>query len=121
MHRPAADLLGRRPALDVPVRARFYHGLADPSRLAILDSLRGGDRSAGDVAAVCGLTLSNASRHLDCLEDCGLVESRREWRHVYFSLAEGVGELLSANEAFVARIAGKVATCTRPEMGSSSS
>lgn len=98
-------------------RARFFHGLADPARLAILDALRGGERTAGEVAAGAGLPPSTASRHLACLKDCGLLEARQEWRHVYYRLAAGVADLLTANDAFIARVAERVAACDRPEMG----
>jgi DNA-binding transcriptional ArsR family regulator len=101
---------------DCQVRARFFHGLADPSRLAILDALRSGELTAGEVAARAGLTPSNASRHLACLKDCGLVEARQEWRHVYYRLAHGVLELLTASESFIERVADRVASCTRPEI-----
>jgi DNA-binding transcriptional ArsR family regulator len=109
-------LFGPAFRLDVALRAHFYHGLAEPSRLAILDALRTGERSAGEVAVASGLTLSNASHHLDCLEECGLLESHREWRHVYFNLAPGVAELLDANDAFISTVAPNVAACSRPEM-----
>ena len=99
------------------VRARFFHGLADPARIAILDALRAGERTAGEVAQRAGLSPSNTSRHLACLKDCGLVESRSEWRFVYYRLAEAVGGLLTANDAFIERVAERVAACTRPEMG----
>lgn len=105
--------------LDTLVRARFFHGLADSSRLTILDVLRQGEHTAGEVATIAGLTPSNASRHLACLRDCGLVESRQNWRRVYYRLAEGVAELLAANELFIARVADRVAACQRPEMGES--
>ena len=98
------------------LRARFFHGLADPSRLAILEALRVGELTAGEVAGAAGLSPSNASRHLACLKDCGLLEARQEWRRVYYRLAEGVAELLSANDRFVERVAGRVAACERPEM-----
>ena len=104
-------------SLDLRVRARFFHGLADPSRLAILDALREGERTAGDVAAVAGLPPSNTSRHLACLKDCGLIEARQEWRHVYYRLAPGVAELLAANDAFIDQVAEQIAACERPEMG----
>jgi ArsR family transcriptional regulator, cadmium/lead-responsive transcriptional repressor len=106
-------MAGLQPGL----RARFFHGLADPSRLAILDTLRGGERTSGDVAAAAGLTVSNASRHLACLRDCGLVEARQEWRHVHYRLAEGVNDLLAASDAFIERAAERVPACARPEMG----
>jgi DNA-binding transcriptional ArsR family regulator len=102
---------------DPVVRARFFHGLADPSRLAILNALRDGEKTAGEVASSAGLSPSNASRHLACLKDCGLVEARQDWRHVRYHLAEGVAELLSDNEAFIERVAERVAACKRPEMG----
>jgi DNA-binding transcriptional ArsR family regulator len=102
---------------DLAVRARFFRGLADPSRLAILDALREGERTVGEVAAAAGLMLSNASRHLACLRDCGLVEARQDWRHVFYRLADGVADLLAANDAFLERVAERVAACERPEMG----
>jgi DNA-binding transcriptional ArsR family regulator len=98
------------------VRARFFHGLADLSRLAILEALRGGELTAGEVASKAQLSASNASRHLACLKDCGLVGARQEWRRVYYRLAEGVAELLSANDQFIERVAERVAACERPEM-----
>jgi DNA-binding transcriptional ArsR family regulator len=102
---------------DPAVRARFFHGLADPSRLAILDALRDGEKTAGEVASSAGLSPSNASRHLACLRDCGLVEARQDWRRVHYRLASGVAELLAANEAFIEGVAERVAACGRPEMG----
>jgi DNA-binding transcriptional ArsR family regulator len=102
---------------DVEIRARFYRGLADPSRLAILDALLAGERTAGDVAAAAGLSPSNASRHLTCLKECGLIESRQDWRFVNYRLADGVAELLAADEPFIDRVADHIASCQSPEMG----
>ncbi len=102
---------------DTQVQARFYHGLADPSRLAILLALRAGERTVSEVATAAGLGVSNASRHLTCLKECGLVEARHDWRHVHYRLADGVADLLATNEAFIERVAGRIAACTRPEMG----
>ena len=103
-------------AVDPGIRTRFFHGLADPSRLAILEALRDGERTAGEVAAAARLTPSNASRHLACLRDCGLVEARRDWRHVHYRLAHGVAELLAVADAFLSDVAERVAACQRPEM-----
>ncbi len=104
-------------AASAAVRARFFHGLADRSRLAILDALRDGERTAGEVAAAAHITPSNASRHLACLKDCGLVGARQRWRHVHYRLADGVVELLEASDAFIERVADHIAACTRIEMG----
>ena len=105
-----------RTVLTLELRARFFDGLADPTRLAILQALReGGELCVNDVAARAGLGQSSASRHLACLRDCGLVEARAEWRHVHYRLAPGVRPLLDANDAFIARVAVQTAACTRPE------
>jgi DNA-binding transcriptional ArsR family regulator len=103
--------------VDAALRARFFHGLADPSRLALLDALREGERAAGDAAAAAGLSPSGASRHLACLKDCGFVEARQDWRYIYYRLADGVADLLAANDAFIDRVAERIAACERPEMG----
>jgi len=85
--------------------------------LAILDAVRDGERTSGEVAITARLTLSRASRHLACLRDCGLVDARQEWRFVYYRLAGGVAELLDANDLFIERVAERVAACQRAEMG----
>ncbi len=102
---------------DIQIQARFYHGLADPSRLAILHALRAGERTVSEVATAANLGVSNASRHLTCLKECGLVEARHDWRHVHYRLADEVAHLLAMNEDFIERVAGRIAACTQPEMG----
>lgn len=104
-----------RPAIGV--QAKFFRGLGDPSRLAILTALREGESTVGEVATAARLSVSNTSRHLACLRDCGLVEARQEWRRVYYRLAPDVGEVLAVNETFIARVAALIEACTRPEMG----
>ncbi|MBI2544891.1 MAG: winged helix-turn-helix transcriptional regulator [Candidatus Rokubacteria bacterium] len=61
----------KRP--DLPLQAKLFRGLADPSRLAVLEALRDGPRCVSEVVAATGLSQPNASAHLACLEDCGLV------------------------------------------------
>src|SRR5437899_12606287 len=89
----------------VRVWARFFDGLADAARLALLDALRDGERTAGDAAAASGLSPSNASKHLACLRECGLVESRQDWQHVYYCLSDGVARIVDANDAFIEHVA----------------
>jgi ArsR family transcriptional regulator, cadmium/lead-responsive transcriptional repressor len=98
------------------VRARFFDGLADPARLALLDALRDGERTAGEAAVAARLSPSNASKHLACLRECGLVESHQEWRHVHYRLADGVDQMLDATDAFIEQVADRIAACQRPEM-----
>jgi DNA-binding transcriptional ArsR family regulator len=99
------------------VRARFFRSLADPARLDILDALRDGELTAGQVALAAGLSASNASRHLACLRECGLVEARQDWRHVHYRLAgDHIEHLLLETDCVLNVIAASVASCTRPEM-----
>jgi len=97
--------------IDLSIRTRFFRGLADLSRLAILESLRAGELTSGDVATAAGLSPSNTSRHLACLKACGLVAARQDWRCVYYRLAEGVAELLTTSDAFIERVADRIAAC----------
>jgi DNA-binding transcriptional ArsR family regulator len=105
-------------ARDLGVLTKFYRGLADPSRLAILTRLEEGEQTSGEVASCTGLSPSNASRHLACLRECGLVESRQEWRTVYYRLADGVGPLLELNAALAGELAERIASCSNPAMNS---
>ena len=102
--------------LPLRVRARFFDGLADPARLALLDALRAGELTASDAATAACISPSNASKHLACLRECGLVESRQDWRHVYYRLAQGVNQMLDANDAFIERVADRIAACQQPKM-----
>jgi ArsR family transcriptional regulator len=62
--------------------------LTDPKRLMLLDVLRGGERSVGDLAEMIGVTLPNASQHLAVLRTAGLVDGRRVGTTVRYQLAE---------------------------------
>lgn len=94
------------------LRAKLFRGLADPSRLALLDALRDGEKTVSDLVVATGLNQSNASGHLACLKDCGLVEARQEWRHVYYRLADGRLEtLLALGDGILAATAARIWAC----------
>jgi len=52
---------------------RTFAALADPTRRALLDALRGGDRTVGELAAPFPTSLAAVSKHLRVLERAGLV------------------------------------------------
>ena len=108
---------GTVPEPTLGVRAMIFRGLVDPSRLALLEALRGGERTVGELVAATGLSQSNASGHLACLRDCGLVGRRQAWRHVYYRLADArVEDLLRAAGGIVADTARRILACaTIPE------
>jgi DNA-binding transcriptional ArsR family regulator len=107
-------MIGQWPPLEV--LARLYRGLADCSRLAILTTLSSHEQTSGEIAARTGLSPSNASRHLACLRECGLVESRQEWRTVYYRLSAGVARLLAENAAVAAELDQRISSCSNPLM-----
>lgn len=52
--------------------------IAEPTRRRILDAVRGGERSVGELVAEVGMHQPGVSRHLKVLRDAGLVEVRRD-------------------------------------------
>jgi DNA-binding transcriptional ArsR family regulator len=98
----------------VELKAKLFRGFGDPSRLAILEALRNGPLTVSEIVQETGLSQSNASNHLACLRDCGLVVSEQNWRYVTYHLSDDrVGELLELAEALLADVARGVYECTR--------
>jgi DNA-binding transcriptional ArsR family regulator len=59
---------------------RVFHGLADPTRRAVLQRLGIGPAAVSDLAKPFRMSLPSFLQHLEVLEDCGLVKSRKEGR-----------------------------------------
>lgn len=101
-------------AQGIELKAKLFRGFADPSRLAILEALRAGPLTVGDIVEATGLTQSNVSNHLGCLRDCGLVTSEQQGRFVRYELSdERVAALLGLAEELLADVAKGVYECTR--------
>src|SRR3954470_21842538 len=66
--------------------AAAYAALAEPSRREILDLLRGGERSVGDLVARLKLSQPGVSKHLKVLREAGLVEVRPEGKRRWYGL-----------------------------------
>jgi len=59
----------------------------NPTRLELLDLLTQGPRSVDDLASAADLAVSTCSVHLQRLREAGLVETRRDGKRVFYSLA----------------------------------
>ncbi len=107
------DQATQRPKVTrAALKAKLFRGLGDPSRLAILETLRDGPRCVSDITGLTGLSQPNVSNHLACLRDCGLVRARPRGRHVYYSLAHpGVAEILARADKLMERVAAGVEAC----------
>lgn len=102
-----------------PLRAKFFHGLADPKRLAILEALRTSSRTVGELVTLTGLSQPNTSNHLSCLLDCGLVSREQQGRYAVYSLADPkVDALLALADDIVGDHHEQLAACTRYDVKS---
>lgn len=68
--------------------AAYFQALSEPTRLQILNLLRGGERNVGELAQLCGCTAANISRHLSLLTRRGLVLRESRGTAVYYRIAD---------------------------------
>lgn len=66
--------------------------LSDPTRREILNLLKGGRMSAGDIVDRFEVTGASISRHLSVLKDADLIRDNREGKHIYYELNTSVLE-----------------------------
>ena len=69
-------------------KAEIFHALAHPTRIAIVEALRGGETSAGRLIEQLGLEQANASQHFAVLRSKQIVASRKEGNQVFYSLRD---------------------------------
>jgi DNA-binding transcriptional ArsR family regulator len=94
------------------VVARFFHGLADPNRVRILQFLINGPKTAGEIVRQLGRRQPSVSSHLTCLRFCGFVEARREGRSVVYELIDPrVRRLLELGERYLEQNAERIMAC----------
>ncbi|MBE6778078.1 MAG: winged helix-turn-helix transcriptional regulator [Ruminococcaceae bacterium] len=66
--------------------------LADPIRREILDMLKSGRMSAGEIADRFPVTGASISRHLSVLKEADLIRDTREGKYIYYELNASVLE-----------------------------
>ena len=67
-----------------------FKALADPTRRRILELLRSGDLSAGELAEHFDMTKPSISHHLNTLKAAGLVDAERGGQSIVYSLNTSV-------------------------------
>ena len=65
-----------------------FKALAEPMRLRILDALRDGEATVGEIVEHTGAGQANVSRHLNLLHRQGLVGRRKDGLNVYYRIAD---------------------------------
>lgn len=81
---------------------KIFKAMADATRRGILELLREGDRSAGEIADRFSLGKPAISHHLSVLKDAGLATERRDGQHVIYSLRED--SILETIDGFLSKL-----------------
>ena len=79
--------------MDSPLRAfkaQVFQALAHPTRIAIIDALRDGEKTAGRLVAELSVEQANLSQHLAVLRSRQVVHSRKAGNQVYYTLRDPV-------------------------------
>ena len=71
---------------------RTLKALDDPIRREILNLLKGGRMSAGEIVGHFDVTGASVSRHLSLLREADLIRDRREGKYIYYELNASVLE-----------------------------
>ena len=71
---------------------KTLRALADPIRREILDLLRGGRMSAGEITEHFDVTAAAISRHLSVLKEADLIRDTREGKFIFYDLNASVLE-----------------------------
>lgn len=68
------------------IKAEFFKVLAHPARIRVLEVLREGERSVGDLVPEVGIESSHLSQQLGIMRRANLVQARKEGSTVIYSV-----------------------------------
>lgn len=81
-------------------KAGIFKALASPVRIRLLEELRGGELTVGELQERVGMDSSPVSQHLSVLRAQSLVVTRREGNNVWYAVEEKrVYDILDAARA----------------------
>jgi DNA-binding transcriptional ArsR family regulator len=69
-------------------KSEIFQGLANPTRIAIVEALRDGELSAGKLIEKLGIEQANASQHLSVLRAKQIVVNRKVGNQVFYSIRD---------------------------------
>jgi DNA-binding transcriptional ArsR family regulator len=71
--------------------ARRFRAIGEPMRIRLLDRLRDGEATVGELSDALSASQQNISKHLAVLADVGILGRRKEGNHVFYRVIdEGV-------------------------------
>lgn len=95
-------------------KAKLFRGLADLSRLVILEALSDGPMTVNEIASAAGLSQPNASLHLDCLWCCGLVEREAKGRFTYYWISsKKIRKFLGSADLVLGEVSERIRKCEK--------
>lgn len=102
-----------KPDLGRPeVLATFFHALADPTRVRILELLAERPLTVSELVDALGLAQGRVSSHLTCLRWCGYVRAEVEGRFNRYDLIDDrVREIIRLGESIVLDNADRLTSC----------
>ncbi len=71
-------------------RETVWKALADPTRRGIIRLLKGGSKTAGEIAEEFPMTRASLSHHFNALKSAELVRTERRGQHIVYSLNTSV-------------------------------
>ena len=69
--------------------ARRFRAVGEPMRIRLLDRLRDGEATVGELSDALGASQQNGSKHLAVLADAGILGRRKDGTHVYYRIVDG--------------------------------
>ena len=85
---PACQSMESLPNEALAQVAAYFQTLSEPTRLQVLNLLRGKERSVGELAQLCGYSSANISRHLAMLTQHGLVWRETRGNSAFFRITD---------------------------------
>ncbi len=68
--------------------ARRFRAMAEPMRIRLLDRLRDGEGTVGELSDALGASQQNISKHLAVLADAGILGRRKDGNRVYYRIVD---------------------------------
>lgn len=72
----------------IEVVAQRFRVLGEPMRIKLLDRLREGDATVGELQQALGASQQNVSKHLGILHDAGMVSRSKDGNHTRYSISD---------------------------------
>lgn len=103
--------MGKR---QLQLESKLFKGFADQSRLSILEAILDGPKTVSEIVKVTKLSQPNASTHLACLLDCGLVRKEKRGREVFYRIsAKEIKNIFHQAKKILSNHSKEIYKCTR--------